>query len=78
MLFSLTGFLVTGWFLSRAFVMTLFLLGGMVEIVYEMALQRGMIVPRMRLARTLPYAGGLAFILVLIMYITLRVLNLTH
>jgi len=43
-----------------------------------MALQRGMIVPRMRLARTLPYAGGLAFILVLIMYITLRVLNLTH
>ena len=38
MLLSLTGFLLTGWFLSRAFVLTLFLLGGMVEAVYEMAL----------------------------------------
>jgi hypothetical protein len=75
---SLTGFLVTGWFLSRAYVMTLFLLGGMVEVVYEMALQRGMIAPRLRLARTLPYAGCFAASLVLVMYITLRVLNLTH
>jgi hypothetical protein len=75
---SLTGFLVAGWFLSRAFVMTLFLLGGMVEVVYEMALKRGMIAPRLRLARVLPYAGGFAVSLVLIMYIMLRVLNLTH
>ena len=75
---SLTGFLVAGWFLSRAFVMTLFLLGGMVEVVYEMSLKRGMIAPRLRLARVLPYAGGFAVSLVLIMYIMLRVLNLTH
>ncbi len=75
---SLTGFLAAGWFLSRAFVMTLFLLGGMVEVVYEMALERGMIAPRMRLTRVLPYAGGLAVSLVLVMYITLRVLNLVH
>jgi hypothetical protein len=73
---SLTGFLVAGWFLSRAFVMTLFLLGGMVEVVYEMALQRGMVAPRLRLGRVLPYAGGFAVLLVLVMYILLRVLNL--
>jgi hypothetical protein len=47
---SLTGFLVAGWFLSRAYVMTFFLLGGMVEVVYEMALRRGMITSRLSLA----------------------------
>jgi hypothetical protein len=75
---SLIGFLVAGWFLSRAFVMTLFLLGGMAEVVYQMALQRGMIAPRLRLARALPYAGVFAISLVLLMYIMLRILNLMH
>jgi O-antigen ligase len=78
MVLSLTGFLVAGWFLSRAYVMTFFLLGGMVEVVYEMALQRGMIAPRMRMARVLMYTGGLAVSLVLLMYILLRTVNLTH
>jgi hypothetical protein len=78
LILSLTGFLVAAWFLSRAFVMTLFLLGGIVEVVYQMALQRGMIAPRWRLARVLPYAGGLAFLLVLVLYIMLRILNLMH
>jgi len=73
---SLTGFLAAGMFLSRAFVMTLFLLGGMVEVVYEMAVQRGMIGPRMRLMRLLPYSGVLAVSLVLLMYVVVRVLNL--
>ena len=76
LILSLTGFLVAGWFLSRAYVMTFFLLGGMVEVVYEMALQRGMVAPRLRLARVLPYAGILAFALVLLLYIMLRILNL--
>jgi hypothetical protein len=75
---SLTGFLVAGWFLSRAYVMTFFLLGGMVEVVYEMALQRGMIVPRMRMARALPNSAGLALLLVMLVYIMLRVTNLMH
>jgi hypothetical protein len=73
---SLTGFLVAGMFLSRAFVMTLFLLGGMAEVIFEMALRRGMIAPRLRLARVLPYAGVLAVLLVLLMYIMVRILNL--
>jgi O-antigen ligase len=78
MVLSLTGFLVAGWFLSRAYVMTFFLLGGMVEVVYEMAMQRGMIAPRLRLARVLPYSAGLAVLLVLMMYILLRIVNLMH
>jgi hypothetical protein len=73
---SLTGFMVAGWFLSRAFVLTFFVLGGMVEVVYQMALERGMVAPRLRLARVLPYSGGLAVFLVLVMYVMLRILNL--
>ena len=53
LLLSLIGFFVTGWFLSRAFVLTLFLLGGMVEVVYEMALRNGMVGPRPPLGRTM-------------------------
>jgi hypothetical protein len=72
---SLCGFLVAGWFLSRAFVMTLFMLGAMAEVVFEMALQRGMVAPRMRLTRVLAYSGGLAIALVLVMYFMVLVLN---
>jgi hypothetical protein len=56
--------------------MTLFLLGGIAEVVYEMALQRGMIAPRLRLARALYYAGAFTISLVLLMYVMLRTLNL--
>jgi hypothetical protein len=77
-LLSLTGFLVAGWFLSRAFVMTLFLLGGMAEVVYEMALRRGMVAPRQSLARVLPLSGLLAAALLLVMYLMIRVLNFAH
>jgi hypothetical protein len=76
LLLSLTGFLVTGWFLSRAFVVTFFLLGGFVEVVFEMALLRGMISPRLPTARVLRYSGGLAISLVLVMYIMIRILHL--
>ena len=77
-LLSLTGFLVAGWFLSRAFVVTLFLLGGIAEVVYEMALERGMIAPRLRLSRLLLYAGALAISVIPLMYIMLRTVNLMH
>jgi len=75
---SLTGFLVTAWFLSRAYVMTFFLLGGMVEVVFQMALRRGMIAPRMRLARVLSYSGVLTVSLVLMLYVVVRILNFMH
>jgi len=75
MVLSLTGFLVQGFFLSRALVLTLFLLGGMAEVVYEMALRRGMVAPRMPFARVLAYTGGFTISLVMLMYVTVRVLN---
>jgi hypothetical protein len=37
-----------------------------------------MIAPRLRLARALSYSGGLAVLLVLLMYILLRTVNLMH
>jgi hypothetical protein len=75
---SFTGFLVAGFFLSRAFVMTMFLIGGMTEVVYEMARRRGMISARWPLVRILPYTGGFATAMVLVVYITLRVTNFMH
>jgi O-antigen ligase len=73
---SLTGFLVTSWFLSRAYSMTLFLLGGIVEVFFEMALKRGMIAPRMALARVMRFSVVLTFSLVALVYIVLRSGNL--
>jgi hypothetical protein len=78
LLLSLTGFLVAGWFLSRAYVMTFFLLGGMVEMVYEAARRRGMVVPRLRLTRVLFRSLLLMIGLIAAVYILLRVVNLTH
>ena len=77
-LISLTGFLVAGWFLSRAFVMTLFVLGGIAEVVFEMALRQGMVSPRLPNALVLRYSGVLAISLLVLMYIMLRITNLTH
>jgi hypothetical protein len=78
MVLSLTGFLVAGLFLSRAFVMTLFLLGGMTEVVFEMAARQNMIAPRMRLGKVLRYTTALSIGLIVLMYVLLRTVNLMH
>ncbi|HEX3967562.1 MAG TPA: O-antigen ligase family protein [Edaphobacter sp.] len=78
LLLSFTGFLVSGYFLSRAYVMTLFLLGGMTEVVFEMALKRGMISPRLPFGRLLRYSGVMTLSLVLFIYIMLRIINIVH
>jgi len=75
---SLTGFLVAGWFLSRAFVLTFFLLGGAVEVLFEMALQRKMVSPRMPMRRMFVNAFWFAISLVFLMYFMLRTVNLLH
>jgi hypothetical protein len=75
---SYTGFLVTGWFLSRAYVLTLFLLGGFTEAVYQMAKSRGMVAERLPFGKVFRYSGMMAVGLVVMMYILLRVVNLTH
>lgn len=78
MILSLAGFLAAGWFLSRAFVMTFFLLGSMAEVVFEMALRRGMVASRPALARVLPYAAITMVSLFLFIYLMLRIVNLMH
>jgi hypothetical protein len=75
---SFTGFLVAGMFLSRAFVMTIFLLGGIGEVVYELAREREMVAPRWTFGKVAPYAGAMAIGLVIVMYIFVRLSNLTH
>jgi hypothetical protein len=76
--FSLVGFLICAMFLSRAFVMTFFLLGGMAEVVFEMALDRGMIAPRLPFRKAVLYSSILALLLVPGMYVIVRILNLSH
>ena len=72
---SFTGFLVAGFFLSRAFVTTLFLLGGIAEAVYEMGLKRGIVCARWPLMRVLPWTGGLTIAMILSLYVMLRITN---
>ena len=76
--FSLVGFLICAMFLSRAFVMTFFLLGGMAEVVFQMALDRGMIAPRLPFGKSAVYSGILSLLLVPGMYVIVRILNLGH
>lgn len=78
LILSFVGFMVTGWFLSRAFVLTLFLLGGLAEVTFQMALQRGMVSSRLPLGRILRYSGLMTLGFILVMWITLRIVNLTH
>lgn len=75
LLLSITGFLITGWFLSRAYAMTLFLLGGIAEVMFQMALDRGMISPRLPITKVARYGGVLAVSLILTMYVLLRVMS---
>jgi hypothetical protein len=76
-LLSFVGYMVAGWFLSRAYVMTLFLLGGMAEVVFEMARKRGMISTRPQMGWVLRYSVVLMMAMILTMYIVLRIVNLT-
>lgn len=78
MLLSFTGYFVAGWFLSRAYVLTLFLMGGMTEAIYEMASRRGIVPQRLRFVKVLRYSAIMAVGLVILMWIILRIVNLTH
>jgi len=70
---SFTAFLTAGFFLSRAFVLTLFLLGGIAEVIYQWALQRGMVSERLKLGRVMLYSAPLSIALVVGVYIFIRI-----
>jgi O-Antigen ligase len=78
MMISLTGFLVAGWFLSRAYVMTLFIYGGMVQVIYRMALDQGLVPERLPIPRVLRFSAIGVVALVTVVYIMLRLQNLMH
>ena len=73
MVVALTGFLVAGWFLSRAYVMWLFIYGGMMHSIYRMAEQRGIAPPAPPLGRLLKLSFFVSIGLLLLVYIILRV-----
>jgi len=75
---SLSGFLIAGWFLSRAYVMILFIYAALAETVLQIAMDRGMVPKRISLARLLPMVGATAISLVLLIYVSLRINNLLH
>jgi hypothetical protein len=72
MLASIIGYFVAGWFLSRAYIMTLFIYGGMVQVIYRMALAQGMVPPRMKAGKVLQYSFVGAIGLIIVVYVMLR------
>ena len=70
---SFTGFLTAGFFLSRAFVLTLFLLGGIAEVAYQWALQRGMVSSRLKPGPLMLCSAPLSIALVVGVYIFIRI-----
>jgi hypothetical protein len=73
MLISLVGYFVAGWFLSRAYIMTLFIYGGMVQVIYRMALDQDLAPARMKPWKIVQYSAMWSVGLILAVYIMLRV-----
>ncbi|HTU50282.1 MAG TPA: O-antigen ligase family protein [Acidobacteriaceae bacterium] len=78
LLTSLVGFMVAGWFLSRAYTITLFLLGGFASVIFHIAQKQGMDLRRIRLGRALRDASITTAALIVLMYIVLRFVNLSR
>jgi len=74
---ALTGFLSAGWFLSRAYTMTLFLHAGIAMVVYRMALDRGIAPPPLKFLRAAKLSGIMCITLTLLVYLILRIQHLT-
>jgi O-antigen ligase len=77
MLISIVGYFVAGWFLSRAYIMTLFIYGGMVQVIYSMALARNIAKPRMKAFKVIQYSAIGSVGLIFVVYIMLRLQHLT-
>jgi len=71
-LVSLSGFLAAGWFLSRAYTMSVFLYAGMTAVVYRMARNQDLAPPPMPILRALRVAGIASVVFVFIVYLFVR------
>lgn len=72
MVISIVGYFVAGWFLSRAYIMTLFIYGAVVQVIYRMALTRQMAPPRMKAFKIVQYSAIGSVGLIFVVYIMLR------
>lgn len=77
-LLSLIGFACSGWFLSRAYTLTLFLLLGIAEVFYQKALERGLIERPAGVLQKIPRMAMIGAAPVVLAYLFLRVHNLLH
>ncbi|MEG9434849.1 O-antigen ligase family protein [Edaphobacter sp. HDX4] len=77
MLISIVGYFVAGWFLSRAYIMTLFIYGGMVQVIYGMAIDKNIAPARMRAFKVVQYSAIGSVGLILVVYLMLRFQHLT-
>lgn len=69
MIICMAGFLTAGWFLSRAFQMTLFVYCGVVQVIYQLGVERGIApvqLPMKKIARIAAIAGVCFLIVVYI------------
>jgi hypothetical protein len=69
----LVGYFVAGWFLSRAYIMTLFIYGGMVQVIYRWALDQALAPPRLKTLKIVQYSAVGAVGLIFVVYVMLRV-----
>jgi O-antigen ligase len=73
---SITGFLVAGWFLSRAFSAWLFVLLGMMFVVVRMAEDKKIVTERATLRQDLQWAAAVAAISLVVVSASIRIGNL--
>jgi O-antigen ligase len=72
MVVSFAGFLTAGWFLARAYTMTLFLIAGMGHAVYRMAVDRKIAIPQLPLGRASWISACASVAFVLLVWVILR------
>jgi hypothetical protein len=73
MVICFTGYLVTSWFLSRSYVMTLFIYGGMTQVIFRAAQRSGHAPQPLPIPRLLRLTLVTCIALVALVYIILRV-----
>ena len=76
MVIILSGYLAAGWFLSRAYVMTIYIYGGMTQVLFQMAVNRGFAPPTMKLTRLLWMSAVISVGLLTLVHIILRLKSL--
>ena len=71
-LVSLSGFLAAGWFLSRAYTMSVFLYAGMTAVMYRIARNQSLAPPPMPILRAARAAAVACVVFIFIVYLFVR------